>query len=353
MPKIRELLSGTEFADVIAGISNRTIYRFLCENGLSEKERFRLQTGKDHKIYRQFQAEYSLKLVQGDARDGIWLPDGKGGQYKTYLFGWVDDYSRKILHAQYYRDEKLPRMENSFKKMVLRWGIPEKVYLDNGSVYIAKQFAWVLKELGTKKVHHPAYCAWCKGKIEAVMKTIKYDFQAEAALAGFTTLEELNSALWAWIDVVYNQRIHSTTGEAPHKRYIDALPKEHRRVSDLKWFSNLFYSRETRTVTKYGRVKLLSNQYKVTGVSAGQVVEVRYDPFDLHHIYRFENGKAVETLKVASLKQSMQVNIPEESKKSEKKVSQDAVNHFSALREAHNKMLLASVVDYSKLKEDK
>jgi putative transposase len=352
VPKIRELLNETDLKEAVSRISNRTIYRFLAEQGLTEKQRYRMQTGQDRNIYRQFQAEHSLKLVQGDARDGIWLPDGKGGQYKTYLFGWVDDYSRKILFAQYYRDEKLPRMEDSFKKMILRWGIPDKVYLDNGSVYIAKQFSWILKEMGIKKVHHPAYCAWCKGKVEAVMKTFKRDFQAEAALAGFTTLDELNSALWAWIDVVYNQRIHTTTGEAPHKRYIEGLPDNHRRITDLEWFNNLFYTRETRTVTKYGRIKLHSNQYIVTGVSAGKVVEVRYDPFDLRHIYRFENGKAVETLKAASLKQTASANIPEEKNNSQRQVSQHAVNHFSALRKKHQQML-KTPVEYSRLKEKK
>jgi hypothetical protein len=88
----------------------------------------------------------------------------------------------------------------------------------------------------------------------------------------------------------------------------------------------------------------------VTGLSAGQVAEVRYDPFDLRHIYRFENGKAVETLKAASLKQTVSVNIPEEKQKSKRQVSQHAVNHFSALREKHRQMLQAPV-EYSRLKE--
>ncbi len=73
-----------------------------------------------------------MELVQGDARDGVWLPDPDKPEKakKTYRFGWVDNYSRKILVARYYWDEKLPRIEDSFKTMVLRWGIPKKAYLD-------------------------------------------------------------------------------------------------------------------------------------------------------------------------------------------------------------------------------
>lgn len=79
-----------------------------------------------------------MDLVQGDARDGIWLPDADTGKTrKTYLFLWIDDFSRRILAARYFWDERLPRMEQTFKTMILRWGIPKKVYLDNGSVYVA------------------------------------------------------------------------------------------------------------------------------------------------------------------------------------------------------------------------
>jgi putative transposase len=112
--------------------SDRSIYRFLCEQGLGHKQRAAKALDTARPSFRQFQASCSMELVQGDARDGIWLPDPNDPQKtrKTYLFGWVDDHSRRILFARYYWDEKLPRMEDSFKTMVLRWGIPLKLYLE-------------------------------------------------------------------------------------------------------------------------------------------------------------------------------------------------------------------------------
>jgi putative transposase len=353
VPQIRRLLStSAEYQDKISQVSDRTIYRFLIEQGLSQEKRYLMASGQDKNVYRQFQAEYSLALVQADARDGIWIKDAFGKDKKTYLFAWVDDYSRKILFARYYFDEKLPRMEDSFKNMILRWGVPEKTYLDNGSVYIAAQFAWILKELGIKKVHHPPYQAWCKGKVEAIMKTIKLDFQADAQLAGFSTLDELNSALWAWMDVVYDRRIHSTTGEAPHKRYLEGLKNDHRRITDLSWFNNLFLLRENRTVTKYGVIKLFGNTYLVNKVSAGTTVEVRFDPFDLSSIYRFEKGSAVETLQAAKMNQKEVNDLPEEKQKQKREISHDAAVHFAELREQHKKLNPQGIA-YSKLKETK
>ena len=261
VPKLRDLLAvDPRFANSVEKVSNRSIYRFLLEHGLSQKTRYALLSEDGRMSFHRFEAPRPLDLVQGDARDGIWL-DTKDGKKKTYLFVWVDDYSRKILSGRYYFDEKLPRMEDTFKRMVLRWGIPLKLYLDNGNVYIAKQFAWIIAQLGMKKIHHKPYQAYCKGKVEAVNKIIKNDFQGEAQLAGFQTIEELNSAFAAWVDLEYNVRVHSTTGEAPDKRFADALHKDIRRVADIAWFEALFLSRVSRTVTKYGKIKLESNEY--------------------------------------------------------------------------------------------
>lgn len=37
---------------------------------------------------------------------------------------------RYIVHAEFYWDEKLPRMEDSLKKAILKHGIPPQFYCD-------------------------------------------------------------------------------------------------------------------------------------------------------------------------------------------------------------------------------
>ena len=351
VPRLRRLISqDVELAPLVLKISDRTIYRFLAENNLSQNQRYRMLRENGRKSYHQFQASHSMRLVQGDARDGIWLTGSDGKVRKTYLFGWVDDYSRKILSAKYYFDEKLPRMEDSFKDMIIRWGVPEKVYLDNGNVYIARQFAAVLRDLKIKKIHHPPYHAYCKGKIESIMKTIKNDFQQEAQKAGFMTITELNSALQAWIEMDYNKRKHSTTGEAPSSRFAEGLPESHRRIKDLQEFSNLFLIRESRTVTKYGRVKIKNNQYAVKSVPHGSVVEIRYDPFDLRKIYLFEDHILKETLMAAKLNTRKVENLPEGKSRKKSQISRDSAAYFEKLREKHMKEISSRPVPaYSEL----
>lgn len=342
VPKIRELVSQDEgLSPLIAGYSNRTIYRFLEENGLSGKKRRALAyRDPGRTAYKQFEAEYSLKLIQGDARDGIWLPGKDGDPKKTYLFLWTDDYSRKILFGKYYLSEKLNCMEDSFKHAVLRYGIPERCYLDNGSVYISKSFAFVLNKLGCKKIHHRAYQAWAKGKVEACNKTIKHDFQQEAQVANIQTVEELNASFWAWAELKYNKRISSTTGETPDDRFLNGLRKDQRRIEDIAWFQALFLARGPRTVTKYGEVKVAGNKYPVSKSPAKTVVGVRYDPCDLSEIYIYDQKqeKYLETTTPSKQVRKESNHVPEETKKSKERVSKESVQYFQKLREEYLKL---------------
>ncbi len=341
VPTLRRLLSETEqYAACICRLSNRTLYRFLSENGLGQKERTRLSREAGERRYHSFEAAHSLDLVQADARDGIWLAGADGKPQKTYLFVWLDDHSRKILYAAYYLDERLPNMEHSFKQMLLRWGLPLRVYVDGGRVYISRHFLGILSALDIKQLRHKPYQAQAKGKVEAIQKIVKHEFQQEAQRAGFRTLEELNSAFWAWSEMVYNRRIHSATGEVPDERFYRDLPADHRRVTDLEAFNLLFLSHESRTVSKYGKIKLYGNQYPVEKMSPGGVVQLRFDPFDLGEIHLYDASEHfLETTSPTKKVTDTAPRIPEESKPSPRKVSQAAAGYFARLRERHLKRL--------------
>ena len=109
--------------------------------------------------------------------------------------------------------------------------------------------------------------------------------------------------------------------------------------------------RVTRTVTKYGKIKLESNEYPVTSAPYGTVVEARYDPFDLAKVFIFKAKACVETTSVSKLVNKTAAILPEESKATPTEVSAHASNYFHVLREQHAKMLTKnpSPVSYSKL----
>ena len=168
------------------------------------------------------------------------------------------------------------------------------------------------------------------------MKKIKNDFQDEAQYAGFRTLEELNSAFFAWVAVKYDRQALSTTGEAPGERFVKGLTVTPRRVENLDEFMQYFLFRETRTVNKYGRIKLKGNVYPVKKAIYGTSVHIRYDPFDLSRVFVYDdNGVLIETAEPVTLKNSYDRAIPEERKEPSRKVRESARNYFASLRKLH------------------
>lgn len=317
-------------------ISASCLYHRLVESGVDFKE---LRATLPRRPFLSFQAVHPCQLWQGDARHGISLPhpERTGQERKTFLFAWIDDFSRLVLHAQYYWDEKLPRLEDCFRQAVLKYGLPDTVYVDNGAVYKSNQFLFILNDCQVKKTHHPPYRAWCKGKVEALMKAFK-KFQAEAELAAVQTLDELNSALAAWIDVEHNRKIHSQTGETPLARFIAGVEKRPpRRITDLEKFNNSFLCRLKRIVNPHGRINFCSNQYLASGIAPGTPLDLRYDPFDLSRLYLFEGGLCVRTFCAHTLSRDQAPGIPEEKKKSARVVSRESTEYFSRLREQHLK----------------
>lgn len=313
-------------------ISSSCLYHQLCKAGIDFKE---IRATLPSRPFVSFQADHPSQLWQGDARDGIPLPHPRIPHKKkmTFLFAWIDDYSRLILHAQYYWDEKLPRLEDCFRQAVLKHGLPDKLYVDNGAVYKSNQFLLVLDQLQVKKIHHPPYRAWCKGKAEALMKMLK-KFQGEAALACMKTLDELNSALDAWIDVEHNRKIHSQTGETPLNRFLAGIDKRPpRRIKDLENFNNAFLYQANRIVNPFGEISFATNTYRTPGFAPTTPLTIRYNPFDISKVYFFEKEGGVHTFSAHTIARSQAPGIPEESKKQNPKVSREAEAYFTRLRE--------------------
>lgn len=319
---------------VAASTKPATLYHHIKKTGFSFK---RARNYRNNRVYRRFEAEYANLLWQGDARHGISIPHPeKPGKTKmTYLYAWVDDFSRKIMHAQYFWDEKLPRLEESLRKAVLRWGIPKKLYCDNGATYASKQFTLIVSNMGSRKIHHPPYQAWCKGKVEKVMHRLLI-FQREIQLTAVKSLDELNNTLYAWIEMEYNQKYHSAIGETPNERFRQSIIKHpSARVTNLDVFNSFFLWEVDRIVNKYGYISLYKNQYRIKEVGIGEKILIRFDPYDLHEIYVYHKGKLLGKIKAYKFSSPECTEVPQENKDSKQKISRAARRYFENVREKY------------------
>ena len=82
-------------------LSASTLYRFLKQRGLSERQ---LLAPQAHK---KFEAEFSNQIWQADMLFGPWVRRPSGGRIQAFLHATLDDASRLIPHAQFYASQGL------------------------------------------------------------------------------------------------------------------------------------------------------------------------------------------------------------------------------------------------------
>lgn len=273
-------------------VAASTLARHLKKAGVSRKDL--LQEPKDQG-FRRFEAEDAHVLWQFDFQHTLYIPDPKDPKkrVKAILFAIIDDHSRVIVHCQFYRDEKLPRMEDSLKKAILRYGIPSQFYCDNGAAFSSHHLVRICGKLGIHLSHSRPYRPQGRGKIEKFFLFIDTSFKPEAyqqiEQGKITTLEQLNQALAAWIDGYYHQRVHGSTKQTPKAR--EAASKREPRRKTLTELTEIFLWEETRKVDKTGCVSLQGNAYEVDLALCGQKVILRFDPFDLSVIQVWHDEK--------------------------------------------------------------
>lgn len=241
--------------------------------------------------FTRFGYQHINKLWMSDVMDGIPVPDSADPRRKrmTYLFSFIDDASRLVPHAEFYFDEKLPRLENTLKKAVARRGVCELLYLDNGKIFHAAQFELICAEVGIQKlIYTEPGRPEGHGLIERYHGTIRSDFLEEARAKGPKSLAELNRWFWAWLEIAYHHKRHEFLGEPPiafWMRQVDRI-----RYADPDALETIFLWRDHRTVTKVHTFSLSGNEFEVAAELTGRVVEVRYNPFDLSRVLVYLGG---------------------------------------------------------------
>src|SRR5881398_1866478 len=256
-------------------ISASTLYRFLKQRGLSEKQ---LLAPQAHK---KFEAELSNQVWQGDMLFGPWVRRVKdGGRMQAFLHATLDDASRLIPHAQFYASQGLDASLDCLRHAVAARGVPIRLYIDNAKIYRSPQLARIAASFGTLIVHSRPYQPEGRGKIERFFRTVREQFLSNLDPKHALSLEELNDRLWIWIESVYHCSEHSALGGTPLARWqrdveqIRQLPA----ATDLR---RLFFHRLDRLVRRDSTFLLHNRLYEAPSHLAGKRIEVRFDPLDL------------------------------------------------------------------------
>lgn len=272
------------------GILKRsTLQRYLYNAGFGVKQMKRYTEARNA-TSRRFCKPHRMMLAQADIKYGLKLPIGKGGKkVQTYLSALIDDHSRFILESGWYDNQEALIVEDTFHKAILKRGVMDAIYADNGKQYVSTHLTRALERLGIRYMHAKPYHAWSKGLIERFNSSVD-SFLDEVKLKNVKTLEELNSYWRTWVEEYYHNKPHDgireyyeSLGVAVPEGGITPAQEWSRDSRALKFLDcsvvgEAFLHHETREIDKSGCLSFDGRKYDVSISLAGQKVEIAYDP---------------------------------------------------------------------------
>jgi putative transposase len=254
-------------------LSSSTLYRFLKQRGLSERELLSPQTRK------KFEAELANQIWQADMLFGPWVARPGGGRMQVFLHATLDDASRLIPHAQFYPSQGLDACLDCLRQAMAARGVPTRLYIDNAKMYRSPQLARIAASLGTLIIHSRPYQPEGRGKMERCFRTVREQFLANLDPKHRLSLDQLNERLHAWIESVYHRSEHSALGTTPLVRWQKDI--EHvRQLPPGADLHRLFFHRFDRLVRRDSTFWLRGRLYEAPAHLAGHTVEVRFDPVE-------------------------------------------------------------------------
>jgi len=181
-------------------INDETLRLWLVKADISYKRRKK----RPHRQWRERKHRFG-QMVQMDGSEHDWL-EGRGPY--CVLMGYIDDATGKPFGRFYEYEGTLPAMD-SFKRYIIKNGIPLSVYLDRHSTYkltrkptieeelanqeALSQFGRALKELSVELIY--ANSPQAKGRIERLFKTLQDRLIKELRLEGASSIDDANKVL--------------------------------------------------------------------------------------------------------------------------------------------------------------
>jgi transposase InsO family protein len=251
-----------------------TLYRHLQQAGAT-----RVKLGvTSTKVRCRWTREQTNALWLGDFEEGPYVLH-EGQPVRTHLSAFIDCHSRYLVTARYYYRQTLDILMDTLLRAWAVHGASRELYLDNAKVYDADALKAACYALNIRLRHRPPGDPAPGGLIERFFQTVQTQFEAEVRAGEILTLERLNRAFTAWLEVSYHPRPNSETGQSPMERY--RTGEKFTRQVDLQRVLEFFLKRVERTVDrKHGDVQLEKCYFRVADRSLrGDKVEVRYDPF--------------------------------------------------------------------------
>ncbi len=223
-------------------------------------------------------------LLQHDSSCHLWSPFASD---KWILITTIDDYSRKLLYADFTETETTWDHIMAVESLVLKYGTALAYYVDNHSIFrfvCYRDSLWYNLTKGTDEattdwkrvVERCGMKVWyagspqAKGKIERPYRWLQDRIVRRCAKEGVKTIAEARIILQEEVKRYNEHQVHSVTKEIPDVRFQRAerenktLFKHFQLAAPYQSSKDIFCLKDRRRVNNYGKISWNKYQIKIS-----------------------------------------------------------------------------------------
>jgi putative transposase len=208
-----------------------SIRRYMKSHGLFKRpRRGPAHSPGAHQAELRFETR-EIRSYENEYVNGLWHLDFHHGSLRVLvsdgrwvypiLLGILDDHSRLCCHLQWYLAEGACELCHGLGQGFQKRDLPRSLLFDNGSAMIAAETEQGLTRLGILFENTLPYSPYQNGKQEAFWGQIEGRLLPMLEGVADLKLEQLNEATQAWIELEYNRKVHSETGQTPLQRFLN------------------------------------------------------------------------------------------------------------------------------------
>ena len=278
------------------------VYRACIERGLLARDRVAPNTFRrivrSHDLLKPadessdkrrlaFAKAHANQMWQADTMFGPYVQHG-GARVQSKLIAFIDDASRVCCHAEFFPAENIDTLIRALRSALYKRGVPETVYVDNGSIYTSKEITQICARIGCLLCHAPVRDGAAKGKVERFFRTVRMSFLTRAL--DLSSIAALNRDFGRWVEDEYNAREHSSL----HMRPIDRFGLDLSRIRFLppnEANDELFFLEQERTVLADNTFSLHRVRYEAPRDLRSRKIQVRFDRNNLERAVVYYKGE--------------------------------------------------------------
>lgn len=276
--------------------SYASVVRFMKSHGLLKRpRRGPVHSPGGQAAEARFEAR-EVRSYENPYVNGLWHLDFHHGSRRVLLpsgqwavpilLSILDDHSRLCCHAQWYLAEGAEELCHGLSQAFQKRGLPRSLLEDNGSAMIAAETEQGLVRLSIVAEHTLPYSPYQNGKQEAFWNQVEGRLLPMLEGVADLSLDPLNEATLAWIEMEYNRKVHSEINQTPLQRYLQGKDVG-RPCPDTESLRLAFTAEVTRTQRRSdGSFSLEGLRFEVPSRYAHfQRLTIRYASWDRSFVH--------------------------------------------------------------------